>query len=240
MKLHFLDYRYAGSVLEHTDFKVAKEAIVHLLSEQDVPLLKPQELNPKLGGVKRRSRKPLKGSTRERFFLLLVDQKQLNKQLDAGFKSLGWVPQPAIVGKDREEGPQTGLKGDFKKGRLQVEIQFGNLARWYTDVFKFQLSYSLDVIDVAVLVVPLQGFANLIDENIAYFERVSRELPWAKMSLMLPIWVIGVEPDDYQPVRAAYDEAAVCLVAQQFTNGKPIDVIPFSERLTTEEAEELD
>jgi hypothetical protein len=75
-----------------------------------------------------------------------------------------------------------------------VEVQFGNMARWYTDVFKFQVSYSLDLIDVGVLVVPMQEFADTIDENIAYYERVVRELPYAKMSLTLPIWVVGLAP----------------------------------------------
>jgi Restriction endonuclease BglII len=68
------------------------------------------------------------------------------------------------------------------------------MARWYTDVFKFQVSYSQDLIDVGVLVVPTQKFANTIDENVAYFERVKRELPYAKMSITLPIWLLGIEP----------------------------------------------
>jgi hypothetical protein len=75
-----------------------------------------------------------------------------------------------------------------------VEAQFGNMARWYTDVFKFQVSYSLGLIDVGILVVPMQQFANTIDENVAHFERVIRELPYAKMSITLPILVLGVEP----------------------------------------------
>ena len=66
------------------------------------------------------------------------------------------------------------------------------MARWYTDVFKFLLSYSADDIEVGVLVVPMQATANKIDENIAYYERVIRELPHAKMGITIPIWVVGV------------------------------------------------
>jgi hypothetical protein len=40
----------------------------------------------------------------------------------------------------------------------------------------------------------MQSFAATIDENIAYYERVTRELPYAKMSITLPIWVIGIAP----------------------------------------------
>jgi len=118
-----------------------------------------------------------------------TDQKAPNTLLDDEFRARGWQCQPAVT-----EDEVTGIKADYKKDRVQVEVQFGNMARWYTDVFKFQVSYSLDLIDVAVLVVPMQGFASTIDENVAYYERVMRELPYAKMSITLPIWVVGVRP----------------------------------------------
>ncbi len=240
MRLQFLNYRYAGAVLDHPDFKESKDEIVKVLKETTVPLLNPEQINPKQGGVKRRGRNPLRGSDLERFLFIPVDQKRMNADIDNRFKALGWQLQPSIVAKDNDAGPKTGLKGDFKKGRLQVEIQFGNMARWYTDVFKFQLSYSLDAIDIAVLVVPTQAFSNLIDENIANFERVARELPWAKMSLTLPIWVIGIEPDDYSAIQACYEAAALALDTDRRAKGHPgIVMIPFNQRLT-EEAPELE
>jgi hypothetical protein len=118
-----------------------------------------------------------------------TDQKALNTLLDAEFRARGWQCQPTVT-----EDEVTGIKADYKKDRVQVEVQFGNMARWYTDVFKFQVSYSLDLIDVAVLVIPMQDFACTIDENVAHYERVMRELPYAKMSITLPIWVVGVRP----------------------------------------------
>jgi hypothetical protein len=118
-----------------------------------------------------------------------TDQKALNTLLDGEFRAHGWQCPPAVTGDE-----VAGIKADYKKDRVQVEVQFSNMARWYTDVFKFQVSYSLDLIDVAVLVVPMQDFASTIDENVAYYERVMRELPYAKMSITLPIWVVGVRP----------------------------------------------
>jgi len=236
MKLRFHDYRYAGSVLDHSSFGTAKAEIVDILQKTSVPLLDPSSLDPNKGGVKRRRRSPLAGDTRYRYFFLPVDQKKLNGLLDSAFRAAGWTPQPLIVDPARSAGPATKLRGDFKKGRLEVEIQFGNMARWYTDVFKFQLSYSLDSIDAAVLVVATQHFANLIDENVAYYERVCRELPWAKMSLTLPIWVIGVEPEDYQAIRECYDKAAARWVEDQ----GPDRVVPisFTERIAEEPRDE--
>ena len=234
MKLRSFDYRYAEAVLDHPSFGSSKGEILEVLEKAPVPLLNPAELDPRRGGVKRRSRKSKRGDQAARYFFLPVDQKALNAHLDGEFKRREWELQPPIVSRDRAGGPETGLKGDYKKGRLQVEAQFGNMARWYTDVFKFQLSYSLGEIDVAVLIVPIQAFANLIDENVAHFERVCRELPWAKMSLTLPIWVIGVEPVDYGPVRDCYKQAAANFVAEKKKDGEPVVAIPFDQRLAEE------
>ena len=97
------------------------------------------------------------------------------------------MKHPRIVSQSRSR-----LEADFKKGPIQVEIQFGNMARWYTDVFKFLLSYAADDIEVGVLVVPMQDVAKRIDENVVYLERVVRELPHAKMAITIPVWVIGL------------------------------------------------
>ena len=113
----------------------------------------------------------------------------MNRMLDKEFKARKWSCQPPVT-----EDKITNIKADYKRGRVQVEVQFGNMARWYTDVFKFQVSYSLGLIDVGILVVPMQDFANTIDENVAHYEESHPELPYAKMSLTLPIWVVGIRP----------------------------------------------
>lgn len=233
MRLELYSYRYADAVLEHPDFRRAKKELFQILAGAEPPLSDPTNPDGKSGGVKRRRREPLSGSSGARYFFLPVDQKRLNAQLDEKFKAAGWAYHPNVVDPTRTGGPSTGLKADFKKGRLQVEVQFGNMARWYTDVFKFQLSYSLDEIDAAVLVVAKQKFANLIDENVAYFERVVRELPWAKMSLTLPILVMGIEPADYQPIRECYNRAFQTLQARE----PGAVLIPFEERVQEVPAE---
>jgi hypothetical protein len=117
-----------------------------------------------------------------------IDQIATNAAIEKEFEERGWTPRPMIV-----SHAESRLAADFKKGPVQVEVQFGNMARWYTDVFKFLLSYAADDIEVGVLVVPMQDAAKRIDENIAYFERVVRELPHAKMAITIPVWVVGVE-----------------------------------------------
>ena len=83
----------------------------------------------------------------------------------------------------------------IEKIRVQIEVQFGNIARWTYDIFKFQICYSQDIVDVGILAVPMHTLAKEIGENIVYFERVSRELPHAKLSISLPILVVGLEAD---------------------------------------------
>lgn len=110
-----------------------------------------------------------------------------NALIYKALKNKGWAVTPKIISKSKSN-----LAADAKKGKIQLEVQFGNMARWYTDVFKFLLSYSADDIEVGILVVPTQATAKKIDENIAHFERVVRELPHAKMGITIPILVIGV------------------------------------------------
>jgi len=112
---------------------------------------------------------------------------ETNKLLYQALKKHGWSVTPRIISKS-----QSHLAADAKKGKIQLEVQFGNMARWYTDVFKFLLSYSADDIEVGILVVPMQETARKIDENVAYYERVVRELPHAKMGITIPILVIGI------------------------------------------------
>lgn len=223
-----LSYRYADAVLKHDDFRESLDEIYLALTQTAVPLLPAGTFSGPAGKKMKKRERP---NDSGRFMFLPVSQKKLNDNIDAEFRARHWEAQNRIVSSDNQFGLSTGLKGDFKKGRLHVEVQFGNMARWYTDVFKFQLSYALSEIDVAVLVVPMQSFSNMIDENIAYFERIERELPAAKMSLTLPILVIGVVPDDWSKVKACYEDAGRELTVQR--KGKATSIIPFEERVRT-------
>lgn len=174
MQITPYSYRFASEVLDSPGFLQLKTDVLEIISSvQEIP-------TPDKPKVRNRDGKTWNFTT---------DQKKLNKVLDAKFEEREWACQPLVT----NDGV-TGIKADYKKGRVQVEAQFGNMARWYTDVFKFQVSYSLGLIDVGILVVPMQEFSTTIDENVVYYERVVRELPYAKMSITLPIWVLGVAP----------------------------------------------
>jgi len=174
LKYTLYSYRYAQEILEHSNNREALEEIIFAVSE--APLFTYAD----------------KSKNNDR---LDVVQQVMNTWYDRVLGvEFGWDYHPlaTII-------PDSGLAADFRKDfrniRVQAEVQFGNMARWYSDVFKFQTAYSQDLIDVGLCIVPMGSLARRIDSNIVSFERVLRELPSAKMSLTLPILVVGVEPD---------------------------------------------
>lgn len=164
-------YRYAEEILDQA-FRLEKGEILQVL--QSTPFSK-------------RATPTLRKRDGRIVANLTIDQIATNKELESAFQQKGWIIKPKIISESESK-----LEADFKKGKIQVEIQFGNMARWYTDVFKFLLSYAADDIEVGVLIVAMHDTANKIDENVVYYERVVRELPHAKMGITLPIWVVGV------------------------------------------------
>jgi len=95
--------------------------------------------------------------------------------------------------------PDSGLAADYRKTfnglTIQAEIQFGNMARWYSDIFKFQTAYSQGLINIGLCLIPMNSLATRIDSNVVNFERVRRELPSAELSITIPIIVIGIDTD---------------------------------------------
>ena len=55
---------------------------------------------------------------------------------------------------------------------VHIEVQFGNMARWYSDIFKFQTAYSTDLIDIGVCIVPFLELSRRIDSNVTNYEGV--------------------------------------------------------------------
>jgi hypothetical protein len=135
---------------------------------------------------------PGKSSKNQR---LDVVQQLMNVYFDRRFAiDAGWQHHPLAT---RIES--SGLRADFRKtfGSLavQVEVQFGNMARWYSDIFKFQTAYSQGLIQAAICILPTATLGRRTDSNVANFDRAVRELPSAELSITLPILLLGLEPD---------------------------------------------
>jgi hypothetical protein len=174
MKLKMYSYRYAKEILEHKKYRNALHEIVSATKAMPLFVYEGKSKNKKLDVV----------------------QKVQNTYFDRALAvDRGWTYHPLATSIVASK-----LAADFRKTfgdlTIQAEVQFGNMSRWYSDVFKFQTAYSQNLIDMGLCIVPTAALARRIDSNIAYYERVLRELPSAELSITLPILVIGVEPDN--------------------------------------------
>ncbi len=174
MKLHVFSYRYAEEILQHANNRAAWNEIEQILSAAPVFLY------------------PGKSENRR----LEIVQQLMNTYFDRRFAvDCHWQYHPPDTSIAKSE-----LAADYRKSfggiTIQAEIQFGNMARWYTDIFKLQAAYSSSLIQCGLCVVPVTTMARAIDSNIAHYERAVRELPAANLSITLPILLIGLEQDE--------------------------------------------
>jgi restriction endonuclease BglII len=179
MKTMYYSYRYAEEILQHENYKTAWDEIHEVISS--APLFV----------YKNKSKKNTK---------LDVVQQVMNTYFDRRVAiDLGWEFHPLAT--DIQDSK---LKADFRKKfgdlTVQAEVQFGNMSRWYSDIFKLQTAYSTKLINLGLCVVPQSVLAKRIDSNIANFERARRELPSADLSITLPILLVGISPDKGTPV----------------------------------------
>ncbi len=175
MKITTHSYRFAEEIVQHQQHKQAWDEIYSILS--NAPLFvypSKSKNNTKLDVVQQ---------VMNTYFdrVMAIDHK--------------WEYHPLATNIEN-----SGLAADFKKSfgdlTIQAEVQFGNMSRWYSDIFKFQTAYSQSLINIGLSIIPMNSLARRIDSNVVNFERTTRELPSAKLSITLPILMIGLEPDD--------------------------------------------
>jgi hypothetical protein len=109
-----------------------------------------------------------------------------------------WDWHPLIIDADPDDTKRgSQLRSDFRKDRIEVEVQFGNVARYAYDVYKMAISMALGQADVGIQVVCTKRFAGITGGNIAYYERAVRELERSRLTLIVPLVVIGIEPEQW-------------------------------------------
>lgn len=115
-----------------------------------------------------------------------------------------WLDHELSVRRDWEWHPLTngadsdsGLRSDFRKARIEVEVQFGNIARYAYDLIKMAIAHARDHADVGVLVMPTYRFTTRIGVNLAHIERAIRELKLMRGTLDVPVVVVGLEPETW-------------------------------------------
>lgn len=84
------------------------------------------------------------------------------------------------------------LRYEYRKDGIQVETQFGNVARYYADIMKIEKAYREGIIDYGVMILPDKERANSMGTNIAYYERTEKELKEMRDIISCPIVLYGV------------------------------------------------
>lgn len=113
-----------------------------------------------------------------------------------------WDFHPLIIeAEPGERSTKSRLQSDYRKSKIEVEVQFSNVARYAYDVYKMAISLSRGIADVGVLVVCTKRFAAITGGNIAYYERAVRELEQSRLTLIVPVVVIGIEPRQWTRFR---------------------------------------
>jgi hypothetical protein len=121
-------------------------------------------------------------------------QSGYNKILEVKLEEKGWELQPFL-----HRDNKLGLKGDFKKNSIFVEVQFGNSSTIYRDYYKFHYGLTYDLLDIGVLVVPVNPkkfFPTRPNSvvNMAEFNLAKRT--FNNLTIPVPILLIGLLPEN--------------------------------------------
>ena len=211
MHIKTFSYRFADEILAHPSFRDAANELFDICRKCPIPEY-----------VGKSVRQPNKN----------VVQQIMNTYFKLQFEAHGWESEPLATPDDhadelRADFRKTFVNEDGKEITLQIEVEFGNVASSYRNYFKFQLSYSYGLTDICILIVPSYSLANRIDSGVSCFEKAAREIPQAKLSVTVPILVIGLfDKDEYGNPVPGWDIRAM---------GVPLDVAKNKDASVAEE-----
>jgi hypothetical protein len=140
--------------------------------------------------------------------MLPIDQSALNGVIDVRLGALGWTSQPYALEPVTGGTLPTFLQGDFAKESVFVEVEFGNQASLFRDLFKFQIAGQTRAGDVGILVVATDRMARFFDSGVATYEQALRLMPYMRIGLSLPTAIIGLDlsDEDWKRVGRRYEE----------------------------------
>lgn len=132
------------------------------------------------------------------------NQSKYNGLISEGLLDRGWQREQRLV-------PELGLKCDFEKNGIWVEVEFGNARSYYQDYVKFMLARKYRAARLGLLLCPTTSFAALLCElgqkrarensvnerspvysGMMSYEKAARELPYLGFMFEMPIVVAGV------------------------------------------------
>lgn len=184
-----------GETIVREHFSSEASDIEAVLRDTPMPMRVAEPFTMRGGGkgnVPKRQKKTRRAG--DRYMLYPADLPKLNKDLDEALRARGWDHQPYAsdeifaITNDRS-------KGDFVKNEVFVEVEFGNTASLFRDLFKFQLASREHKGKAAVLVVPYRGLSRFHDSGVTNFEKVERILEYMSLTIQMPTWIVGLKPN---------------------------------------------
>jgi len=204
MRTRIESHQYAETVLQG-QFREEWDQLLDVLGTLDVPL-RPAGPYTQAGRPKSPKRQIRSIGGVRANALMPVDQAAMNKRIRDSLAGLGWGAEPYIL-IDREGHPiDTRLRGDFEKSGVFVEVEFGNVASFYRDLFKFHIAGTTGAAKVGVIVVATDALARLFDQGQARFEQAVSMLPYMRAGVQLPTALIGLDVNDWSIIRDRYVE----------------------------------
>lgn len=149
----------------------------------------------------KRQKKKIQG--RKAYSLMPIDQPNWNLAIKKSLSLLGWNAQPLAGGVSNETN--SNLRGDFVKNKVFVEVEFGNSASQFRDLFKFQIASRARSGDVAVLVLATKRVARFFDSGVASYEQMLSLKEFLSIGIQMPIWIVGLDITDWSELRNAYN-----------------------------------
>lgn len=88
--------------------------------------------------------------------------------------------------------PEAEITITAKKGEIGLCFQTGNMARFYADLLKLELLFQKELIHGAIYILPDKHLAKVWGENIANFERFTKEVSIFAQIIHTPLLIIGM------------------------------------------------
>lgn len=133
-----------------------------------------------------------------------LNQSDYNGLISDRLTSMGWNRELRVV-------DELGLKCDFEKNGVWVEVEFGNARSYYQDYVKFMMARKYRSARLGLLLCPTTAFASLLCElgrqraredvvrerppvysGMMSYEKAARELPYLGFMFEMPMVVAGV------------------------------------------------
>jgi hypothetical protein len=204
LKISSQSHLFGETIIEHA-FAREYDEIVGLMGSTEIPLRHAEPFTATgRPATPKRQMKSIGGM--RSFALFPVDQPRLNMLLHDRLRELGWDTEPVAAGRPLGTPADVSLRGDFAKEQVFVEVEFGNSASLYRDLFKFQIANRSNVGEAAVLVVATAQLAKFFDSGVATYEQAIGLLPYMRIGIQMPIWIVGIEPPSWDPIKTRYNE----------------------------------